>query len=194
MKSQKSKVKTKKFYCKSGFTLIEILIASYIFLLVVVAGTMIFSSTIGAKMKASAFWETQQEARYAMEKIVKLIREENVKGFTVEDIKKDRLILCKDVDCSEPTYIIALSYPADYIYIENYSEATFSRLTSENVKVTKLQFEPSYFPDPNSIQQPYITIEIEVENAPGERVIEKDTLKLRTTVSLRTYKYKYYDY
>ncbi|GAH02628.1 unnamed protein product, partial [marine sediment metagenome] len=34
---------------KAGFTLIEILIASYIFLLVVVAGTAIFSSSVGAK-------------------------------------------------------------------------------------------------------------------------------------------------
>ncbi len=189
----------KKLQTNQGFTLIEILIASYIFLLVIVAGTMIFTSAVGAKMKASAFWETQQEARYAMEKIVKMIRDEEVKGFRIcDDFAHEvpsgiQLYLCKTGNCDnlyqQPR--IWLYSSLDAIYAED--DSGLFRLTSPNVKVTNLQFD-GYWSTSISDRQPYITIEMEVENASGERVVEKDTLKLRTTVSLRTYKYKYYDY
>ncbi len=184
-----------------GFTLVEILIASYIFLLVVVAGTAIFSSSVGAKMKASAFWTTQQEARYAMEKIIKTIRSENVRGLGIYD-SNSRLVLCGTVgQCPEDSplqFWLESSTEGSAIYFQD-EEENLSTLTSpDSVKVTNLEFKGYYpvaatpgIPGTGSDRQPYITIEMTVENAPGERVVEKDTLTLKTTVSLRTYGYKY---
>ncbi len=203
--SRRTKIKMKKLQTTNyklqtnrGFTLIEVLIASYIFLLVVMAGTAIFSSSVGAKMKASAFWTTQQETRYAMEKIVKTIRDEQIKGFQTSG---SILLLCStsSVLCDESSAIYRISWSEfgdrRIWFEENPADPShpMAGLTSTNVDVTDLQFD-GYWPGPGSDRQPWITILMTVENASGERVIEKDTLTLRTTVSLRTYGYKYYDY
>jgi prepilin-type N-terminal cleavage/methylation domain-containing protein len=61
-----------------GFTLIEILIASLIFLTVILIGTSIFGAAVGNRAKANIVRATQQGARYAVEAISREVRMANV--------------------------------------------------------------------------------------------------------------------
>ncbi len=175
-----------------GFTLIEILLASYIFMVVILAATAVFSSTIGAKMKASAFWQTQQEGRYAMEKTVKTIRSENVKAVKVSPTDDSILWLYKDTSYQSSSLIYRIRLTSNAIYLINTSVTpnVSIRLTSANVKVTDLKFS-GYYPSAISIQQPFVTIKMKLENSAVSKQAEKETLTLRTTVNLRNYGYKY---
>jgi len=171
------------FKTESGFTLIEILIASYVFLLVVLAGTIIFSSAVGAKMKASAFWETQQDTRYIMEKITRTIKSENIKGFKITN-NNQGLWLCDSANCPSgaPLYRFYLKNSEKSIYFGE-GTAVETKLSSSNIEVTDLRFGPSFSVENN---QPYLTIKLTVRNKAGKK-IEEDTLTLRTAVSLRNY-------
>ena len=189
---------SKKYYVKfkgtkiklSGFTLIEILIASYIFVVVILAGAAIFSSSIGAKMKATSFWETQQDGRYLMEKISKAIRDPAVKGFKIS-LDQKTLELCSDIDssgqCLKNLYTFTLS--RENIYFKG-EDNSLSALNTDNTKIKDLKFS-GYYPSGGARIQPYITIEMTIENKAGKRKIDTDSLTLKTTVSLRNYGYKY---
>ena len=196
MKNSKFKTQNSKLQTNFGFTLIEILVASYIFAIVILAGTAIFSSSIGAKMKANIFWKTQQESRYAMEKIVKTIRNEEIKGFSFGVTDNSILYLCQTVDCSlnNARYKIYLSSANSAIYIQENPNSLSSKpavqLTSDDVKVTKLQFD-GFYPSVNSKMQPYINIAMTLRNTTTGRATEKDTLNSKTTINFRNYGYKY---
>lgn len=186
----------------TGFTMIEILVASYIFLVVVLAASMIFSSSVGAKMKASAFWKTQQESRYAMEKITRAIRDDRVKGFKVAGAGHQELILCKDKDCSGASspnmiyriYRTSSTTSPNTIRLVDRSQSTSSTfdLTSvQNVNVTDLTFDPVSSPSSLSTNQPFITIKMIVKNNITNNTTQEDSLTLKTTINLRNYGYKY---
>jgi len=181
-----------KLQTAPGFTLIEILLASYIFLVVVLAATAVFSSTIGAKMKASAFWQTQQEGRYAMEKIIKTIRLENVKAVKVSPTDHSILLLYKDTSyqTSSLIYRVRLTNKAIYLVNTSVSPNVIVCLTSANVKVSDLEFS-GYYPTASSTQQPFVTIKMTVETANASKQSEKESLTLKTAVNLRNYGYKY---
>ncbi|HLC39206.1 MAG TPA: prepilin-type N-terminal cleavage/methylation domain-containing protein [Patescibacteria group bacterium] len=192
----------KKNKLKSGFTLIEILIASYIFVVVMVAATVIFSSSVGAKMKAQVYWENQQEARFAMEKITRATKDSTIKSFAVESGPK--LILCSDYysSCSSASASGGKAFQFWYdinakaIYMQK-GGSTAIRLTSSNVEVSNVSFSPSNPAttpqnDENKTVQRFVTVSFTVKNAPGIKRVSSDTLTLKTTMALRYYyKYKY---
>ncbi len=60
---------------RSGYTLIEILVASLIFVSVIGIGVATYSATSGSQSKSALIRETNQAARFAMDNIVREIRE-----------------------------------------------------------------------------------------------------------------------
>jgi len=69
-----------KIHVSRAFTLIEILVASFIFLIVILIGTAVFGAAVGNRAKANIVRATQQGARYAVEAMSREIRMANVTG------------------------------------------------------------------------------------------------------------------
>lgn len=74
----------KKTIKQSGFTLIEILIAAFIFTVVVGAVTVIFASNNNIKSQTKVIRDTTQSARYALEAITRSVQGSQAsRGFKI---------------------------------------------------------------------------------------------------------------
>lgn len=194
---------------KPGFTLIEILIASFIFLVAVLAGTAVFSATVGTKSKVEVFWATQEGGRYGMELMIREIKDFTYKS-PANTIKKipdlgssdpiaDELEIEKDGQeikfKLERVTGLGSPPPMYYRLIKEVNSAS-QIITADNIQVTSLKFTGP-FDESNNYQltknfHPYIGIEMTIKNRPDRfRAKETDTLILRTVVSLRNYNYKF---
>jgi type II secretory pathway pseudopilin PulG len=187
----------KKTNLKKGFTLIEILIASYIFVLVIIAGEAIFSSSIGSKMKATSFMETQQDSRTVMEKISQLIRDPKTLCIKADSMDSSYLDIYDAYDvntgCSQQVYHIYLSNSNINLkqFNSDGSLKSDTQINSGNTNITNTDIFNGYYPSPSSTHQPFVTIKLTTKNIVGNRKIDADTLTLQTTIDFRNYGYKY---
>jgi prepilin-type N-terminal cleavage/methylation domain-containing protein len=184
---------------QKGFTLIEALVAMAIFVVVVAVGAGIFLTISRAQQKAINVSETQKDARFALEAMVKEVRMGTIDYQYYED---------NDLDLSKKISELAIvSSNQEYLVFRQSADSklevainaayqkkptNFQPMVREGVKIQTLNFYISPFSSPYKEgairKQPRATIilrsEIQDQKNP-ERNIKVD---LETTVTSRVYK------
>lgn len=182
---------------QSGFTLIEILIASVIFLITIITATAIFSASIGTRSKIELYWATQQNSRLALEEIVREVNaideinfEDHSKGWIEFDLNSLTInrkgdpnetinyqpVIKKNIKyyISDDNRLVKETKKFWSDYSTSYRTLT-SYVTSENVEVMNLSFSGSsnqgyFYQDDGELigkAYPFLRIELTVKNRAG---------------------------
>jgi len=181
-----------------GFSLIEVLVATFIFVLVIFSAMVIFSDTLGVKRQAESFQLSQESAYYPVEIIARDVRDAASLNVTpsLQDCASG-IIITKDSG-QKVCYFKDSDRVAYKTYLGSYW-STLNYLTPESVKVNTLTFSGVSSPstkaeaDAQTIQ-PYATITANIETNQESRSIDKINLDIQTTATLLDYNWKYKDY
>jgi len=121
-----------------GFTLIETIIYALIISGVVTSATIFSLNILEGQQRARAFQEVQQNARFAMERIIQEIRSANTlnTASSAFDVSPGFISLNHEDASKDPT-IFGVS---NYILVIKQGSAATTSLTSGDVKVTNLIF------------------------------------------------------
>ena len=190
-----------------GFTLVEILVATSIFVTATVLVTDIFVRTNKVQRKTQGIQTTATDARFAFETIVREARlgeidysyyssgtvsvdtGETVLALTTATQDKVRFGLRNDVCPVGSTKCLAVCL------VDTCTSSNWTAITPQGVNVTKLKFYIYPDKDPfvvtgstfNNNFQPRVTISMTTENITTDAV-SKATFTMQTTVSSRVYK------
>jgi len=193
MTKEVEKIKRQK---RKGFTLIEILVAMFIFLMVVLAISGTFAKEITAYRKANAIQRDLENAQFAMGFVAKTLRTSSLSStmssgsdtkirfydfsleqcmeYSFDGIDYKLKVRIKDIpldlwkDCAEST---GLSNPE--ILTTGHIEGQFNFVKTEKSPVPQVG---------------QVTITMQVYPPGGtENLLEKDVVRIQTSVSLRDY-------
>ena len=167
MKKNKSKTR--------GFTLIELLVALGVFMVVMTITMSAFLNIIDIQKKTEAFRKVNDNLNFAMEAMMREIREGN--SYSAADCGGAKFCFTD----KDNTLIKYQLNAGGYIERKGLS-GEWLRLTSDEIKITKISFSASG----NAVgdkQQPLVTIAISGESGIKEKL--KSRLNLQTTVSQR---------
>lgn len=173
---------------KPAFTLIEVLIASMIFIVVMTIGTASFlgSSRVSARVKAER--EVVQQARFAMETLIRETR--TAKSYDIENFddssKCGSIVSLTDID----------NRTAKYEFVNDAVNRDSEPITDKTVVlVTKATFCGSVKqPDPSTaLTQPYLDIDLVVASATPDpsRPETLAAYELRSSATLRNFVKEY---
>jgi prepilin-type N-terminal cleavage/methylation domain-containing protein len=159
---------------KNGFTLIEILIASAIFVSIISIVLAVLGFSVNLQSRNSAIREASQTAR-----------------FIIEAISRDvRLADSYYIDSNYPKVTIeknGLSY--SYSYEDKtifYNEGIIHEpLNPQDVKITNVSF--TGIDDSNKKVQSYLQIKMTFQSNLGKRDLDKKSQTIETTVATRAY-------
>jgi prepilin-type N-terminal cleavage/methylation domain-containing protein len=199
---QYNNVTIKQF--NKGFTLIEILLAAFIFTAVITSSVAIFTMTLNVQSSTKESRELVQEERLALEQISRDIR-----------ISNGAFEFCSDQNCTA-----AQNPPSNFLKVKSIndqgqteeriyyvdssvgtlgykivgSETGWQPLFSERYQVTQMGNNLGFFTGVSpkqlleSVQQPYVTISFTVSNADNvKKESEKITQSVTTSVTARSY-------
>jgi len=163
----KIKIKNKS---QSGLTLIEMMVALFVFSIVVLIAIAIFVNVVQGQRKTKANQDVEENIRYALETMAKEIRmgkDPSVAGgvLTVEAYK-----------AGGSSGSVTYSLSSDQI------QRNGSAITSDQIKVTKLIFYVSNAAN----TQPKVTISITAKSI-GSLPEQQTSITVQTTVSSRSY-------
>ena len=183
---------------KKGFTLIEMLVATALFLTVITASIGIFLSTIMANSKINAMQKVENEVRYIMEIISKEIRLGTIYYDYYEEVYGESF--------KNPVPIIALRDNADNIsYFALNGDAmssgivqmslndgdTWSDLSTDSIIVDSLDFyllpdSNPFVQDAEIIKQPMVILYLQAHY--NKQNASDGQIKIQTVISSRQYK------
>ncbi len=182
-----------------GFSLIESMIATAIFVVVVVVGTGIFLTVSRAQQKTTVTSGTQQDIRFALEGIAKEVRMGTIdsKYYFDNNIDTDKAVDQLAIITNNKRHYLFRKNNDEQIEVainsDYYSSpANFEIMTQENTNIKDLTFfitDPGYGigGGPFEKKQPRVTIIIQLAGEEGENPDESTTLNLQTTVASRLY-------
>jgi type II secretory pathway pseudopilin PulG len=184
-----------------GFTLIEAIVATALFAMVVSAIIGVYLSTIQLDRKVRAQRLVNQNARFIIDFLGKEIRNGTIdySAFTPTD-NCSVAGACIDLhiknQANEAEHFYAShsncssSNPCDLVLVKNGGTAT--NLNPAAVKVTKLKFFVQPLGDPFTTArtyntQPHVTVALELTATTGANVSDKSTINLQSTFTSRIY-------
>lgn len=186
-----------------GFTLIEILLAAFIFTAVITSSVAIFSMTLNIQNSTKESRELVQEERLALEQISRDIRVSNgafefcsdQNCGTTQDTSSDILkIKSKNDQGQTEERIYYVDPSAGTLGYKIGTTGTWQPLFSQRYKVTHADVGSNYFSGVSpklvlvSNQQPYVTIKFKISNQDSvKKESEKITQTLETSVTTRSY-------
>jgi prepilin-type N-terminal cleavage/methylation domain-containing protein len=170
---------------KKGFTLVEMLISTSVFVLVALASLSIYSETLRASQETLSLTRIQQEAQLLMQVMAKKVRTSRVdydyySGIDADGdndlalvdtlgdeyiFKKDTNTLLVSVNGGDDVYI-----PADHVSIDSF----------------KVYINPTTNPyslDEPPASQPYVTIVMEISASKGR---QENSLTVQQTIPQRS--------
>lgn len=203
----------------AGFTLIEVLIASMIFVMVVTVAIAAFGTSTGAQIQVDTARTVSESARFSIEEIsrqvklaaswedfnhsfqpaFKIIPVGVKKELQIDQVQRNSSgeiskIIRRTYYLDDSDSIIKVKVKETTNLGKNWSGEIVSSLSSASqAKVTSLIFtgQGPTFPTDTVTAQPYVTIEMAVENPQGAiKLSEKANIKLRTTITSRDYGFK----
>jgi len=182
----------------SGFTLLEILVASFIFVLVVLTSFIIFSNTIGTKARSEVYQKAQENLIMPLDILSRDIREADsfyintnkCNGIWIE--KTNKSTKAKEYLCyfkKEINNVGTLS-----LKTKNSISAIWGSdndlTSSKSVDIEKFEIRGE-FPSAEQTLQPYIMISMQLKTILGNRKeVDELTLDLNTTVTLNKINWK----
>jgi prepilin-type N-terminal cleavage/methylation domain-containing protein len=173
------KAKTKIIFCDKGFTLVEILVASFIALLVIAAAIGVFVSTVSGEKKVAQLKTVEDNARYAMETMSREIRMAHEISSTMSGECTSTLTFENSEGEVQEYYLSAL--PGGGQQLRKFVSSDDEPITSPEVNVGELIFCVNDF-DALGIQ-PRASINITLESVDDS----SSTISLQTTVSIRIF-------
>ncbi|TES96829.1 prepilin-type N-terminal cleavage/methylation domain-containing protein [Patescibacteria group bacterium] len=187
----------------AGFSLIESLIATAIFVVVVAIGAGVFLTVSRAQHKAISVSEAQKDTRFALEAIVKEVRMGTIDFKYYEDNKIDLEGEVNELAIygSSKEYLVFRKVGGDQeggqleVAINpSYQKlpGNFQSMIRENVEIKKLSFyiSPSESPykEGGEKKQPRVTIILQSEVKDQDDPVKTVKIDLQTTVTSRVYK------
>ena len=182
---------------KAGFTLIEMLVASVLFLIAITTSIGIFLSTVRANNRINAMQEVENEIRYIVEVISKEIRLGIIYYDYYEEIYGESF--------ENPVSILALednAHNVSYFALNGDSSSPgivqmslngldWSDLSTDSIVVDSLDFYLSPAEDPFSqdstiIRQPLIVLNLNARYNRGEG--SEGQIRIQTAIGSRQYK------
>ena len=159
----------------NGFTLIELLVALGVFMVVMTITMSAFLNIIDIQKKTEAFRKVNDNLNFAMEAMMREIREGN--NYSATDCGGAKFCFT-DKDNTQIKYQLNSGG-----YIERKGPSgDWIRLTSDEIKITNLSFS-ARGNSAGDKQQPLATMAISGESGTKEKL--KSRLNLQTTVSQR---------
>ncbi len=188
-----------KKYSQKGFTLIESLVATAIFVVVIAVGTGVFLTISRAQQKAVSVSETQQDARFALEAMVKEVRMGTIdyQYYTDNDIILSKGITQLAIQGSDKNYLVFRKGDGNQLEVAinpsyQKSPGNFQAMTRTDVIVEKLTFfiNPIYNPYQSGVEkrQPRVTILLQAKVEDKKDPAKTSVIDLETTVTSRVYK------
>lgn len=175
-----------KLKSKSGFTLIEMMVALTVFMVVMTITLAAFLNVVDIQRKTEAFRKVNDNLNFSMEMMMREIREG--KGYNSGG---ESFNFTSRAESTEVTYSLNKENDKDQ-FIKRCVGACNEggqRITSDDVKITSLFFtvtgeEPGPNNNGTDTNQPRVTISISGESGGAKKKI-KTTLDLQATVSQR---------
>lgn len=195
-----------------GFTLIEVLVAAFIFAGAAVTAASIFAISSNTQISTEISRNLVEDTRFSLEEISREIR-----------LASDEIKFCSDSRCSQLVQTPGQGgiYYGDYIKTKSGSTekifgiipgsntfgvntgGIWQPLMTENYTMSKKEGLSYYFsgiPTPNIpsqipvTKQPYVSIEMTVEYKNPAKESEKVTETIQTTITSRAYKTTIFNY
>jgi len=192
----------KKEY-QRGFTLVEILVATFIFSIVVVMAISIFGLSSNVQISTEMMRSAGQGSRYAVEQISRDIRmngNNNTISFCLSDfdstcstttIESDYLKIVSVTNSVITTKLYGLIPPDKTVLGIQTNGESWNKLSPDGFKVTKIigsQYLFSGKPTGFSAVQPFVSIRFSLTNVGiVNKKSEEVTESIRTTVTSRNY-------
>lgn len=176
-KKQYNKIQIKNRY--SGFTLIEILVASAIFVVLITTTMATFGASSSLQTKSEAIQASSQSSRFILESIVRDIRLAD--KFNLTNYNPANITIYSGTE--EISYIYKPNEKSIY-YVDSFGE---TKLNSNNTEVTEFKISGI---DYNFIDiQSFIKIEISFKGIIGKgfKSIETHEETINTTITTRNY-------
>jgi len=202
-----------------GFTLIEVLLASFIFAITIAAITIVFTSSSNTQTQNQVIRETNQSVQYAIEAISRDVKAAKSTYYSVSDVQE----LCKNtanptqcendnlgkikqkgfeiLDAGNQLRVLTNEGEKVYSQTDDALVVTITKdgiiktslLTNLNEVVVKDLTFKGVTPANGLTQQPYVTINVSVESLQNEngRTSEKATQELETTITSNYYPYAF---
>lgn len=188
-----------------GFTLLEMIVAMFLFTLIMLAATQIFQLVIEGQRNALASQDIQESMRYALEVMSKEIRMakrsdgdcpanppplavNRIFNFNTSDNEKILYFKNKDDECV--SYYLGFCNPSspdlNGLRIRRGALVNAACLTPSNIKVNSLKFTVIDNPIAGPLNsQPRVTISMDLEVM--GKAMHKQNIKIQTTISSRYY-------
>jgi len=173
-------MRNNKLIFKKGFTLIELIVALGVFMVVMTMTLSAFLNIMDIQKKTEAFRKVNDNLNFAMEAMMREIREG--KSYCPSGCTDDKTFSFVNKDGDTVKY--EWDETGKYIKRKKSTDEPL-RMTSDGIKITRLSFfvsgEETY--PSGDRQQPLVTISIGGES--GEKEKLKSKLNLQATVSQR---------
>ncbi len=175
---------------KRGFTLMEVLVSTSIFVLVTLASLSIFSATLKASQETTALTRIQQETQFIMEVLAKKIRTSRVdydyyKTNPINNTTGDNDLVL--VDLQTDKYVFSLDKVNKKITVDvNDTGAKPIPTTSVDIDDLKFYINPTSNPfrlDEPPPSQPYVTVVMTVSSKKGRQTA---SLTVQQTIPQRS--------
>ncbi len=190
-----------------GFTLVELMVATGVFLVVVTMSTSIFVTVSRTQKQTQATQTLQSDVSYAFEKIARQLRFGSISyegvlsgassRIQIIDTQGRRVVFTTDpvADCENDSHDECIRMGVDLNADGNVSPSEFTYLTPNSMRVRRLRFFVSPSVDPfkqvssgvyQSNIQPRTTLVLEAEKFTSD-ASERQTIILQTTILSRVY-------
>ncbi|HTL39636.1 MAG TPA: prepilin-type N-terminal cleavage/methylation domain-containing protein [Methylomirabilota bacterium] len=172
----------------AGFTLIEAIVATAVFAIVVSSIIGVYLSTFQLDRKTRAQRAVSDNARFIMEFLGKEVRNGTIDYTGANSCVNSDTVLCVVNQALEPE---KFSYDGTANLVLTKSP-NFSNLNSGGIKITAIHFFVSPAGDPYTAaktynEQPYVTVALTLSSNYGNKTGETATLNLESTYVTRSY-------
>lgn len=173
---------------QKGFTLIEAVVSSAVFAFVVVSMLGVYTSTLRLDSRTRADRAVQENTRFIMEYLARLIRNGSVNYASYPGGNAN--------NTATNLWVLNQANELEHIYLEGtdlkLEKSAITNLNSSGVKVTGLQFlaSPSLNPLTSAKlanRQPSITVILELTSNYGEKIGDISKINIQSTFSSREY-------
>ena len=178
---------------KNGFSLIEVLVATFIFTIVIFMSMIIFSDSVGLKNRSQLYEDVQESAYYPLELISRDLREAN--DFEIGNLSQcpAGIIVNRTLqNGSDEKLCYFLNQKA--IAVKKYQTSNWS--AAQNLSSSKVEFEELKFLGQNiqnsQVYQPNVVIKAKVKTLQRERSNDFVELNIQTSVTLRDINWKFH--
>lgn len=190
IKKQKNKI-TKEQNARSGFSLIEVLVSVFLFVVIIMSATEIFRLVIEGQRNAISSQNVQESLKYFFEVTGKEIRmavknDGRCSSFSIGEIFNLTTNTYGDVLTFQNYYGECIIYQLALDPVSDVQRFQISRgnnsgfISPKKIQVTSLKFVL------NNIGQPMVTIRVQAQALASSRF--KSELEIQTSITSRYYK------